>query len=97
MSLLEGRPLEDNDDSSDSSGEGRRGDEVNPGVNPLRPVTTRADLGQKKRARSRWKEKNKCVMARKCVHENTYTPFFVLLAGLEPGTSPFSPLLAKRS
>ena len=36
-------------------------------------------------------------MARKCVIHNTYTPFFVLLAGLEPGTSPFSPFLAKRS
>ena len=34
-------------------------------------------------------------MARKCVIHNTYTPFFVLLAGLEPGTSPFSSFLAK--
>ena len=34
-------------------------------------------------------------MARKCVIHNTYTPFFVLLAGLEPVTSPFSPFLAK--
>ena len=36
-------------------------------------------------------------MARKCVIHNTYTPFFMLLAGLEPGTSPFSSFLAKRS
>ena len=72
---------------------GRHGILIIPGKPWGQPTKARYNpsrLRQKKRARSRWKEKNKRVMARKCVIHNTYTPFFVLLAGLEPGTSPFS-------